>query len=138
MRLSICIPRKLRGNGSRKTERRKEFPRGPADGTSSGRTSTAIRLHGNLSLHLSTTDDGAGAPDRLPEDQGVAHRRRALQPRGAILGADFRDQFCSRRCYGNPNGISVRDELGAFFESGGRLGLAAPCDWSRVFLSFPV
>src|SRR6266702_1190278 len=110
----------LRGNRGRKTERRNEFSGGAVDGTSCGRAPTALRVYGDVPLHFSAVDDGAGAPARLPEDQGAAHGGRALQPRGAILGAKFRDQFCPWRDHRHPDGIPVRDELGGVLQGGRR------------------
>src|SRR6266566_1225413 len=110
----------LRGNRGPKTERRNEFSGGAVDGTSCGRAPTALRVYGDVPLHFSAVDDGAGAPARLPEDQGAAHGGRALQPRGAILGANFRDQFCPWRDHRHPDGIPVRDELGGVLQGGRR------------------
>src|SRR5260370_42193520 len=100
------IVRRTRGP---KPERPQEFAPGAADGTSPGRAPTALRVYDNVPLHFSAVDDGAGAPARLLEDQGAAHRGRALQPRGAILGANLWDQFCTWRDHPHPYGIPVRD-----------------------------
>src|SRR5882724_10468539 len=103
-------------------------------GTGSRRTPAAVRLHYHLSLYFSAIDDGAGAAIGLPEDQSAAHRRSTLQSRGAILGADLRNQFCARRRHGHSDGISVWDELGGFLESGWRSNRTDAGDGRSVFI----
>src|SRR4029077_13612648 len=134
MQLNIRVARTRRGNGGRKFERRDESLRGSVDGTSSGRTPAALRVHDYVPLHLPAVDDGAGTAARLPEDQSAADRRRTLQPRGAILGEDLWDQFCPRRRYRHPDGVSVRDKLGRVLESRGRSDRADASDGGRVLL----
>jgi len=124
MRLSICISRKQRGNGSRKTERRKTFRRGTADGTSFGCAPAAFRFHYNVSLYFPAAHDGAGAPDRLPEDQGAANRRRALQSRSTILARIFGINFALGVVTGIPMEFQFGTNWGSVFEGGGR------SDWS--------
>src|SRR5260370_24568759 len=124
----------LRGNRGSKTESRNEFSGGTADGTSRGRAPTALRVYGDVPLHFSTVDDGAGAPARLLEDQGAAHRGRALQPRGAILGANLWDQFCTWRDHRHPDGIPLRDEWGGVLQGGRRRHRADAGDGGCVLL----
>src|SRR5580704_17910051 len=63
------------------------------DGTSAGCAPAPFRVHHHVSLHLPATDDGPRAAARVSENEGAAHGRRTLQSSGAILGANFRNQF---------------------------------------------
>jgi len=56
----------------------------------------AHRLHFAFTITftiVSAADDGVGAVDVYLKTASAAHWRRALQPVGAILGADFRINF---------------------------------------------
>ena len=96
----------------------------------------SFRIYDYIPLHFSAAHDGPGAVASDIENTGAAHRRRKIQPRRALLGADIRDQFCDGRCYRYSDGISIRHELGGIFALGWRSDRPNTGDGRSVFI-FP-
>ncbi len=84
----------------------------------------AVCVHDHVPLFVSATDDGAGVDYCVFQMAAVARWGGAVWECGAVLGADFWCEFCHWRCDRDSDGVSVRDELGDFFEVFGE------CHWA--------
>ncbi len=90
------------------------------DGQRSRGSPSSLRLHNHFSLHLSPAHYGSGAVAGGAEDHRAADRQRALQSVRPVLGKNLRHQFRHGCGHGHPHGVSVRNQLGPFFEGRGR------------------
>src|ERR1019366_3626109 len=91
---------------------------GPGGRRTDGRTygsSSAFRVHRGIPLPVSPAHDGPGAAAGHPEDSSAEDGAGLLQPRRPVLGPYLRDQFRDGSGHRDPDGVSVRDQLGAFF-----------------------
>src|SRR5208283_2911211 len=106
-----------------------------SDERTNGR-SNSVRIHGNLSLPVSAAHDWLGTAHRCTQDPRATNRELPLQRSGALLGADFRNQFRRRRRNRNPDGVPVRNKLVCLLESGRRRYRTTARD-GRGILVFP-
>ena len=77
----------------------------------------AVRLHHHLPLPVPPADDGAGASSSSSSRwRALRTGERALRRRRALLGPHLRHQLRRRRGHRHPDGVPVRDQLGALLQ----------------------
>src|SRR5262249_5981718 len=72
-----------------------------------------VRLHHYLPLSVPPAHHGAGSSAGDLQSVGAAHRGRLLRRGRSLLGKDLRPELRTWRRHRNPNGASIRDELGS-------------------------